>query len=1107
MSFRMLIIAALGWLVACTEQALSPEDIARNDRGVAQMGRYEYKAALATFAEVVERSPEWLDARVNLAIATLNRQEDGDEVKALEILSRVVEEDANQLRALYTSGLIYLNVGEPQRAVSFFNQVTVADPEDAYAAYFLGQSHMQAGDFARAAEGFLRALDLDPYLRSAYWAGALAHRRIGSDDRAATLLADYQRFADNPAARVAGFSYKRMGPKAEALATGTVESAPAPRPGGELFSDPHVLDSGQQPDATVTTADIDGDGQLDLLLAATGGVSVLAGVPATGVPNAGTVDAGTPAAGSPAAAFKFVADHPLALAARAPAALIGAPRIRAALWGDVNDDGHLDVVLCGDGGSRLWLQTSGNEWQSTETGMATPCAAGALFDADHDGDLDLFVTGPSGNELLSNNRDGSFRQLAAEMGLSGHAGRQVLVADLDTDRDLDILVVNVEPPNDLWQNDRTWQYEPFPGLDDLRDASLLAVTAADTDADGHVEIYAVTGTGDLAVWRRDGSVWQHQILLQAASAGASAELSIADFDGDGRPEILLTSRTGFALIDPQSGEVLLDQAVEEITSAIALPLDPGSGPAVVTLGAMGLQLWPAGPGRHPFLALEPSGRSQAEQMRSNASGIGTRIKVRTAGRWTLLDALDPHSGPGQSLAPLSVGLGGHARADFVALEWSDGVSQTEIDLEAGQLHQIAETQRQLASCPVVFTWDGRSYRFISDVLGVGGLGFFDSPGVFAPPRPFEGYLIDATLLRERDGRYHIKVTEPMEENAYIDAVRIHVYDLPTDWMMVLDERMEITGPPVSGRAITYRRSRDPVRATGRGGDEVTGLILTADHIAPPPGEVDHRFIGLLAEKQVVTLEFDPPLDAGGNDDAVLIADGWIEYPYSQTVFAAWQAGVRYEAPTLEARGSDGLWHAVAVEFGYPAGMPRQMALPLPQLPPGTDALRLSSNMEIYWDRLQVAWEEPLEGALRATLTPVAARVAKTGFARRTTGAQRLPHYDYGNRSPYWDAKFQRGFYTALGDATELVTEVDAAVAIIGGGEEIHVEFEAIEAPAEGMRRYFVLDFRGWAKDMDLYTDHGETVGPLPIPDGIDKKTLARRERLHEQYNVRFQEGL
>ena len=272
----------------------------------------------------------------------------------------------------------------------------------------------------------------------------------------------------------------------------------------------------------------------------------------------------------------------------------------------------------------------------------------------------------------------------------------------------------------------------------------------------------------------------------------------------------------------------------------------------------------------------------------------------------------------------------------------------------------------------------------------------------------------------------------------------------------------------------------------------------------PPGPLDHRFIGLLEDRHELTLEFAESLAETG---IVLLADAWIEYPYSQTVFAAWQAGKRYEAATLSARTGNGPWVTVLPEFGYPAGMPRQMALPLPALPPGTTALRLSSNMEIYWDRVRLVIEEPLPQPASVVLQPVSATVDRSGFARRTTGSQRLPRYDYAERSTYWDAKYQQGFYTAFGDATELVRDIDSAVAIIGGGEEVHVEFEAPGAVEPGLRRHFVLDFRGWAKDMDLYTEHGETVGPLPVLEETDEATMARRELLHERYNVRFQEGL
>ena len=162
-------------------------------------------------------------------------------------------------------------------------------------------------------------------------------------------------------------------------------------------------------------------------------------------------------------------------------------------------------------------------------------------------------------------------------------------------------------------------------------------------------------------------------------------------------------------------------------------------------------------------------------------------------------------------------------------------------------------------------------------------------------------------------------------------------------------------------------------------------------------------------------------------------------------------------------------------------------------------------MEIYWDRLRVAWQEPFDPDA-IVLTPATARIARSGFAHRSTGPQRLPHYDYARRAPYWDAKTPRGSYTAFGERTDLVARRDGALAIIGSGEEVHLEFAAPPPPAPGHRRYFAVEFHGWAKDMDLYTRDGADLAPLPIPEGLADEHLARRHRLHARHNVRFRGG-
>jgi len=178
------------------------------------------------------------------------------------------------------------------------------------------------------------------------------------------------------------------------------------------------------------------------------------------------------------------------------------------------------------------------------------------------------------------------------------------------------------------------------------------------------------------------------------------------------------------------------------------------------------------------------------------------------------------------------------------------------------------------------------------------------------------------------------------------------------------------------------------------------------------------------------------------------------------------------------------------------------------LPAGTRELRLRTNMEVYWDRLALAWPATPPDVRVRQLELQEARLAQTGFPRRTTGPQRLPHYDYAVRQPYWDTRYLEGYYTRFGGVEALVESTDDAVAIIGPGEEVHLAFEAPEQPPPpGWTRRYVLQAHGWAKDMDLFTREGETVGPLPTRgDSTAGASMERRQRLHERYHARFLGG-
>ena len=143
-----------------------------------------------------------------------------------------------------------------------------------------------------------------------------------------------------------------------------------------------------------------------------------------------------------------------------------------------------------------------------------------------------------------------------------------------------------------------------------------------------------------------------------------------------------------------------------------------------------------------------------------------------------------------------------------------------------------------------------------------------------------------------------------------------------------------------------------------------------------------------------------------------------------------------------------------------------------RLPTGRTQLRLTSNLEIYWDRLAVVFAQDLPTVRRRSMPLQTARVERPGFAhRRQTHAQRRPEYDLRTSdSPVGYATSAR-LYTSVGPVLPLLTRVDDAVAIIGPGEEIQLEFAATAAGRQTgcRRRDGSWSLHGWCKDMDLFT--------------------------------------
>ena len=253
---------------------------------------------------------------------------------------------------------------------------------------------------------------LDPHLRSAAYGLFLTHQRLGRADEARASLDAFQALEGNPQSRTVEFKYTRMGVLSEVVTIDVAPRAAPSRPTGPAMATEATLlltsatlpagwtwrsGEGNRPPG-ITTADVNGDGRLDIFIAAA--------FDAQGsTRNAVLLNQGD-------AGFSLDTAHPLAAISD----------VNAVLWGDYDNDGFTDVYFCRRGPNQLWRQTAASQWADVTTaaraaGPGGETVDGAFFDADHEGDLDLFLVRADGpNELLNNNGDGTFRPIAEASG-------------------------------------------------------------------------------------------------------------------------------------------------------------------------------------------------------------------------------------------------------------------------------------------------------------------------------------------------------------------------------------------------------------------------------------------------------------------------------------------------------------------------------------------------------------------------------------------------------------------------------------------------------------------------------------------------------------------
>ncbi len=95
--------------------------------------------------------------------------------------------------------------------------------------------------------------------------------------------------------------------------------------------------------------------------------------------------------------------------------------------------------------------------------------------------------------------------------------------------------------------------------------------------------------------------------------------------------------------------------------------------------------------------------------------------------------------------------------------------------------------------PDDFTWNGKNYEFITDVLGVAPLGASSGDGSYFPVDHDEFIQIPGSALKVENGQYKLRITEELHEVSYLDQVQLIAVDHPSAMAIYTNDKFK--SPP------------------------------------------------------------------------------------------------------------------------------------------------------------------------------------------------------------------------------------------------------------------------------------------------------------------------
>jgi Tfp pilus assembly protein PilF len=759
---------------------------------------------------------------------------------------------------------------------------------------------------------------------------------------------------------------------------------------------------------------------------------------------------------------------------------------------DYDYDFKTDLFLAGQGGLKLYRQESRDKFTDVTSrmglppGLITAWYEGAwAADIDLDGDLDVVLGAIYGEPLaLRNNGDGTFKELRPFTG--AEKLRDFVYADFDSDGDPDAALLDNDFRVKVFSNERlgTFRERAIPeGI-----GQISKIGAADINSDGVLDLLLMDWYFALKRLSDKGAGWEMAEVFGRQVEGipvpptpGSGSLLIYDIDNNGALDVVAGNRFW---LNGSPGRKLppLDPGYSSARAAGDLTGDGRIDLLAFTPELQPVRLVNRGAKNYHYQTIRTRAAKATGDQRINSFGIGGEIEIRSG----LLTQKQVITSP-----ILHFGLGENTQTDVARIVWPNGSVQAEFELKADQ--SVLAEQRLKGSCPMLFAWDGKQISYVKDTAPWSpALGLHINAQIVAGIyQTEEWFKIRGDQLAPRDGFYDLRVTAELWEVYYIDHYSLMVVDHPQGTEVFADERFAAPPPPLkiyaTGAPKAFANAKDDL------GQDVSAVVR----------DLDQKYLGTFGKGryQGVTrdhwVELELPADAPRDKHLYLIGDGFlhptdgsINIAYGQTGYPPPQ-GVSIETPDAQ-----GNWTTAKSGLGFPAGKLKTVVLDLNNVfrPGAPRRLRLRTNMEIYWDRLE--WAEALPETTFKTrrIGLASAELRYRGFSRFSQADDSSPELPDYNQLEGTAQKWRDmiGYYTRHGDVRELLEKIDDRMTIICAGDELRLKFAALPAPPAGWTRDYVMVGDGWIKDGDLNSTFSKTVLPLPYHGLKDYNTSPGR---------------